>query len=142
MVKGHIDPQIEKIKKLYRTKMEMMLSGMSEFMPEDLRWTRPEGGMFLWVNLPDWMDSSELLKKALKKRVAFVTGKAFFADPKEGNSSMRLNFTHPSDEMITEGLRRLGSVVNQELISKWDRPPESIERRMEDAVKGSLVGKS
>jgi len=142
IVKGHIDPQIEKIKKIYSRKMDTMLAGMAEFMPDELRWTKPEGGMFLWVSLPDWMDSSDLLKKALKKRVAFVTGRAFFADPKEGNTSLRLNFTHPSDEMITEGLRRLGSVINQELISKWDRPPESIERKMEDAVKGSLLGKS
>lgn len=142
IAQGHIDPQIEKIKKIYSRKMEIMLAGMSEFMPSDLRWTRPEGGMFLWVDLPEWMDSAELLKKALKKRVAFVTGRAFFANPKEGDSSVRLNFTHPSDELITEGLRRLGSVVNQELVSKWDRPPESIERKMEDAVKGSLLGKS
>jgi 2-aminoadipate transaminase len=142
MVKGHIDPQIEKIRSIYSRKMEIMLAGMSEFMPDDLSWTRPEGGMFLWVNLPGWMDSSELLKKALKKRVAFVTGKAFFADPREGNNSLRLNFTHPSDEMITEGLRRLGSVVNQELVSKWDRPSENLDREMEDAVKGSLVGRS
>jgi len=142
IVKGHIDPQIEKIRSIYSRKMEIMLAGMSEFMPDDLSWTRPEGGMFLWVNLPGWMDSSELLKKALKKRVAFVTGKAFFADPREGNNSLRLNFTHPSDEMITEGLRRLGSVVNQELVSKWDRPSENLDREMEDAVKGSLVGRS
>ncbi len=142
VVQGHIDPQIERIKKVYSRKMELMLAGMSEFMPEDLHWTRPEGGMFLWVNLPEWMDSADLLKKALKKRVAFVTGSAFFADPREGNSAMRLNFTHPSDQMITEGLRRLGSVVNQEFVSKWDRPPETIERKMEDAVKGSLLGKS
>jgi 2-aminoadipate transaminase len=142
MVKGHIDPQIEKIRSIYSRKMEIMLAGMSEFMPDDLSWTRPEGGMFLWLNLPGWMDSSELLKKALKKRVAFVTGKAFFADPREGNNSLRLNFTHPSDEMITEGLRRLGSVVNQELVSKWDRPSENLDREMEDAVKGSLVGRS
>jgi 2-aminoadipate transaminase len=88
------------------------------------------------------MDSSELLKKALRKRVAFVSGRAFYADPKEGASAMRLNFTHPSDSMITEGLRRLGSVVNQEMVSKWDKSKETEERKLEDAVKGSLLGKS
>jgi 2-aminoadipate transaminase len=142
IVQGHIDPQIEKIKKMYSRKMDLMLAGMSEYMPSELRWIKPEGGMFIWVNLPEWMDSQELLKKALKKRVAFVTGRAFFAEPKQGNSSLRLNFTHPSDEMITEGLRRLGSVVNQELVSRWDKSPESIDRKMEDAIKGSLIGKS
>ena len=142
IARGHIDPQIEKIKKLYARKMQLMLAGMDEFMPDGLEWTKPEGGMFLWVDLPEWMDSGELLKKALRKRVAFVTGKAFFAEPKDGTSSMRLNFTHPSDNLITEGLRRLGSVVNQEIVSKWDRSKDLDERKMEDAVKGSLLGKS
>ena len=142
IVRGHIDPQIEKIKKLYSKKMDIMLSGMDEFMPDGIEWTKPDGGMFLWVDLPDWMDSGELLKKALKKRVAFVTGKAFFADPKDGTTSLRLNFTHPSDPMITEGLRRLGSVVNQEIVSKWDKSNESVDRKIEDAVKGNLIGKS
>jgi 2-aminoadipate transaminase len=142
IVRGHIDPQIEKIKQLYKRKMDLMLSGMEEFMPDGIGWTEPEGGMFLWVTLPEMMDSVELLKKALRKRVAFVSGRAFFADPKEGTSTMRLNFTHPSDQMITEGLRRLGSVLNQEIVSKWDKSKETDERRMEDAVRGSLLGKS
>jgi len=142
IVRGHIDPQIERIKKIYSKKMDLMLSGMDEYMPDGIKWTKPEGGMFLWVDLPSWMDSGELLKKALKKRVAFVTGKAFFADPKDGTTSLRLNFTHPSDSLITEGLRRLGSVVNQEIVSKWDKSNESVERKIEDAVKGNLIGKS
>jgi 2-aminoadipate transaminase len=142
IVRGHIDPQIEKIKQLYKRKMRLMLSGMDEFMPEGIEWTKPEGGMFLWVTLPEQMDSAELLQKALRKRVAFVTGKAFFADPKDGTNSLRLNFTHPSDTMITEGLRRLGSVLNQEIVSKWDKSKGTEERRMEDAVRGSLIGKS
>jgi len=142
IVQGHIDPQIEKIRKIYSRKMDIMLNGMSEFMPDGIDWTKPDGGMFLWVELPKWMDSGELLRKALKKRVAFVTGKAFFADPKDGTTSLRLNFTHPSDPMITEGLRRLGSVVNQEIVSNWDRSKESVDRKIEDAVKGNLIGKS
>jgi hypothetical protein len=89
------------------------------------------------------MDSSKLLEKALKKRVAFVTGKAFFADPKEGTTSLRLNFTHPTDPLITEGLRRLGSVFNQEMVHRWDKSTtETEEKKMLDAVRGSLIGKS
>ena len=140
IVRGHIDVQVEKIKKIYSRKMDMMLSGMDELMPKGISWTRPEGGMFVWVDLPEAMDSAEVLKKALKKHVAFVTGKAFFADPKEGSSSLRLNFTHPSDEMITEGLRRLGSVLNQEIISRWDKSTD--ERNIEEAVKGTMLGRS
>ncbi|MGQ9587457.1 MAG: aminotransferase-like domain-containing protein [Thermoplasmata archaeon] len=142
MIRGHIDEQIERIKNIYSRKLGIMLKGMDEFMPKGLDWMRPEGGMFIWVTLPEGMDSSELLKKALKKRVAFVGGRAFFADPREGSNTMRLNFTHPSDDLITEGLRRLGSVINQEIVSGWDRPTESVQRKMEDAVKGALIGKS
>ncbi|MGB2582163.1 MAG: hypothetical protein WBD03_06805 [Thermoplasmata archaeon] len=61
------------------------------------------------------MSSVELLEKAVKKKVAFVSGKAFYPDPADGFSTLRLNFTYPSDEMITEGLRRLGSVLDEEL---------------------------
>lgn len=142
VAEGHMDQQIEKIKKVYSRKMNIMLSGMNEFMPKGLHWTKPEGGMFLWVTLPESMDSGELLKKALKKRVAFVSGRAFFAEPKDGLNSMRLNFTHPSDQMITEGLRRLGSVINQELVSTWDKSKGSDESKMEDALKGTLIGKA
>ena len=140
IVRGYIDPQIEKIRKIYSRKMDLMLKGMDEFMPEGISWVEPDGGMFIWVELPESMDSADLLKKALKKRVAFVTGKAFFADPRDGTTSMRLNFTHPSDEMITEGLRRLGSVLNQEIVSKWDKSAD--DRNIEDVVKGANIGKS
>ncbi len=140
IVRGHIDPQIEKTRKIYSRKMDLMLNGMEELMPKGITWTRPDGGMFLWVTLPESMDSAELLKKALKRRVAFVTGKAFFADPKDGTNTLRLNFTHPSDELITEGLRRLGAVLNQEMVSKWDRSPE--DKNIEEVVKGTILGRS
>jgi 2-aminoadipate transaminase len=140
IVRGHIDPQIEKTRKIYSRKMDLMLNGMEELMPKGITWTRPDGGMFIWVTLPESMDSAELLKKALKKRVAFVTGKAFFADPKDGTNTLRLNFTHPSDELITEGLRRLGAVLNQEMVSKWDRSPE--DKNIEEVVKGTMLGRS
>ncbi len=140
--RGFIGPQLEKIKKLYGRKLDIMLAGMDEYMPRGMRWEKPQGGMFLWVTLPEGMDSGELLPKALKRRVAFVQGKAFFADPKEGRSTLRLNFTHPTDEQITEGVRRLGAVINQEMLSGWDRSGDQIDKKLQDALKGSLVGKS
>lgn len=143
VARGHVGPQVERIKRLYGRKLKVMLEAMTEFMPEGVTWERPEGGMFLWVTLPSGVDPDDLLKKALKKRVAFVQGKAFFADPRDGSNNIRLNFTFPDDEKIVEGLRRLGSVINQELLSKWDRTREAEEeRRLEEAVKGGLVGKS
>jgi len=142
VAQGFIDPQIEKIKKLYSRKLKVMLSGMDEYMPKGVKWEKPQGGMFLWATLPNELDSAELLNSALKKRVAFVTGRAFYPEPKDGRCNMRLNFTHPSDEMITEGLRRLGSVVNQEIVSKWDQPRSADDQKLEAATRGGLIGKS
>lgn len=138
MVQGHIDSQIEKIKKIYGRKLDLMLKGLEEYAPSEIKWVRPQGGMFLWVTLPETIDSGDLLAKALKKRVAFVTGKAFFVDPRDGKNAMRLNFTHPADDMITEGLKRLGSVMNQELVSRWDR---SEDGKLQDEIRKTLIGK-
>jgi 2-aminoadipate transaminase len=142
VVRGHIDKQIQKIRAIYGRKLDIMLKGMKEFMPSGLRWVEPDGGMFLWVNLPEGLNSPDLLESALKKRVAFVSGRAFFPDPRDGFGSMRLNFTHASDELITEGLKRLGAVINQEMVSKCDRSRDAIDAQVMDAVKGNLVGKS
>ena len=138
IIQGHIDPQIEKIKKIYGRKLDIMLRGLEEYAPSEIKWVKPEGGMFLWVTLPETIDSGDLLTKALKKRVAFVTGKAFYADPRDGKNAMRLNFTHPSDDTITEGLKRLGSVMNQELVSRWDK---SEDGRLQDEIRKTLIGK-
>lgn len=115
MARGHIDTQIEKIREIYGRKMNIMLDGMERFMPDGVKWVPPEGGMFLWATLPEGTSSGELLEKALRKRVAFVSGRAFFPDPADGMSTLRLNFTHPSDELIVEGLKRLGSVFEDEI---------------------------
>lgn len=142
VVRGHIDPQVAAIRKLYGRKLEVMLRGLKEYMPSGIRWVEPEGGMFLWATLPEGLSSPELLEAALKRRVAFVSGRAFFPDPKDGAPYMRLNFTHPTDELITEGLKRLGAVVHQEMASKLDRSGDPDRKKIEQAVRGDLVGKA
>lgn len=141
MARNLMDKQIVKICEVYGRKLKLMLDGMDEFMPAGVKWMKPEGGMFLWATLPEGMESPVLLEKALKKRVAFVSGRAFFPDPRDGFNTMRLNFSHPADDLITEGLRRLGAVINQEMVSKWDKASDKDEKRMTDAMKGSLVGR-
>lgn len=141
MARGHMDRQIRTIREIYGRKLKVMLDGMEEFMPKGVTWLRPEGGMFLWATLPDGIESPALLEKALEKRVAFVSGKAFFPDPRDGFSTMRLNFSHPSDEMITEGLRRLGAVIGQEMASRRDAPADTDHERISKAASGSPVGK-
>ena len=91
----------------------LMLESMKKYLPANVTWTIPDGGLFLWVTLPEGMNSKELLKKALVKKVAFVPGSAFATD---GNifNTMRLNFSNASDENIVEGIRRLGEVIKEE----------------------------
>lgn len=118
MARKLMDRQIGKIKEIYGRKLKIMLAGMDEFMPEGLTWVEPEGGMFLWVTLPDGLESPRLLEEALKKKVAFVSGRAFFPNPRDGFSTLRLNFSYPADDQITEGLRRLGAVIGQGMAPK------------------------
>jgi DNA-binding transcriptional MocR family regulator len=82
-------------------------------MPEGVSWTRPEGGMFVWLTLPEGIDGAELLAKSLKsERVAFVPGRAFFADGSNGNT-LRLSFSCADEAMIAEGIARLGRLLRQ-----------------------------
>ena len=89
-----------------------MLQTMEETFPEGVRWTRPDGGMFLWVTLPEHLDAGELFKDAIKEKVAYVVGSAFYADG-SGKNTMRLNFSYPSDELVEEGTRRLARVLGK-----------------------------
>jgi 2-aminoadipate transaminase len=115
MNRGLMDPHIEKIRTMYKRKRDIMLAAMEEDFPEGLSWTRPEGGMFSWVTMPEHVDSRVLLMRAIKEdNVAFVIGSAFYPDG-SGKNHMRLNFSHSSDEMLKEGIRRLGVTLYKEL---------------------------
>ncbi len=115
--RGYLDSHLEKIRALYGHKMKVMLDAMDEYMPEKVKWTRPEGGMFLWVTLPEGCDTVEMFKKAIEKKVAYVVGTAFYADG-GGHRSMRLNFSYPTDEQIVEGVKRLAEVIREEMGEK------------------------
>ena len=91
---------------------------MKKFFPSEVTWTQPDGGLFLWVVLPEEMQSKNLLKKALEKKVAFVPGQTFSTDGKIDNT-MRLNFSNASDENIEEGIKRLSEVIKDELKSNY-----------------------
>jgi DNA-binding transcriptional MocR family regulator len=90
-----------------------MLAAMEMYFPEEVVWTRPSGGLFLWATLPAWMDAAELLKTAIEHKVAFVPGFAFQPDAANGagKNTCRLNFSNANPEMITEGIKRLGKVI-------------------------------
>lgn len=114
--RGLLEPHIKKIIEVYRNKRDVMLKALKEYMPMDagIDWTHPEGGLFLWVTLPEKMDAEELFPKAVEKKVAYVVGSAFHFD-RSGKNTMRLNFSYPTEEQIIEGIKRLAGLVKEEL---------------------------
>lgn len=105
-----VDKHIENIKAMYRDQRNLMVEMIEEYFPEDVKITRPEGGMFLWVTLPEDLSPLKLFDLAIKENVAFVPGKAFYTDDM-GDNTLRLNFSNSSADKIEEGIKRLGSVI-------------------------------
>jgi 2-aminoadipate transaminase len=91
-----------------------MLESLCNCMTEDVSWTKPEGGLFLFVTLPDFLDAEQLLYKAIEKKVAFVIGNVFYCNG-EGKNTMRLNFSFVNDEQNLKGIERLASVIKDEI---------------------------
>jgi len=106
--------QIKVYREMYRERRDAMLAGLVEHMPPGTTWTHPNGGFFVWVTLPEGLDSQAMLPRAISARVAYTTGTAFYADGL-GSRNMRLSFCFPTPERIIEGTRRLGEVLAQEL---------------------------
>ncbi|MBB3316152.1 DNA-binding transcriptional MocR family regulator [Rhizobium sp. BK181] len=109
------DAQVAKITSVYSHRRNVMLAALEKYMPAGTSWTKPEGGMFIWVTLPDGMDGAKLLAKSLETaKVAFVPGKAFFADG-SGENTFRVSFSCANDQMIEEGISRLGALITGEI---------------------------
>lgn len=106
---GYMERHVPKIRAVYAPRYEAMLHGLSLYFKQ-ARWTTPDGGMFVWVTLPNTIDTEELLPKALKHGVAFVPGISFYPVPTK-SSALRLNFTNQPPEKIHEGLKRLASLL-------------------------------
>jgi DNA-binding transcriptional MocR family regulator len=106
-----IHTHTEKIRKVYKMRRDAMLASLEKHMPAGVTWTRPEGGMFIFITLPKAVDGAELLKRAIvEKRVAFVPGAAFFAD-RSGTNTIRLSFSLNEPGTIDEGIKRLGELL-------------------------------
>jgi len=101
-------------RELYRERRDTMLESLASLMPAGTRWTRPEGGLFIWVTLPPGLHSKAMLPRAINARVAYVPGTGFYADG-SGTDTMRLSYCLPPPERIREGVRRLASVMEQEM---------------------------
>ena len=109
------DSHIDTIRSAYRARRDAMLEALQAHMPEGVSWTKPEGGMFIWVTLPDTLDGADLLKQSLEsERVAFVPGHAFFADG-SGRNTLRLSYSTSTEGKIAEGIERLGQLITRAL---------------------------
>jgi 2-aminoadipate transaminase len=117
---GFLDEHVKFIRHLYRERRDVMLEALEEFFPGEVAWTRPQGGLFLWVTLPGDLDIQEVLQAAIRENVAFVPGDAFYAHPESGpNQHMRLNFSCATPEQIREGINRLSLAVKSQLLLNY-----------------------
>ncbi|RKS79298.1 DNA-binding transcriptional MocR family regulator [Actinomadura pelletieri DSM 43383] len=106
--------QIKDFRELYRTRRDAMLESLDQLMPDGCTWTRPAGGFFVWLTLPEGLDAKAMAPRAIAERVAYVPGTGFYADG-TGHRHMRLSYCFPEPHRIKEGIRRLAAVVEQEI---------------------------
>lgn len=111
---GFLQPKVDYIIDLYREKRDIMLKALEDYMPEGVTWTKPQGGLFLFVTCPEKINTTEMFKKAIDKKVAYVSGSSFYCDG-TGHNTMRLNFSYCSKEMNVEGIKRLAEVIKSEM---------------------------
>jgi 2-aminoadipate transaminase len=105
---------VEDLVVLYKRRRDVMLEALREHFPAAATWTKPQGGLFIWATLPDYIDTGDLLAKALRNDVAFVPGTAAYVDDR-GKNSMRLNFSGVTEEEIREGIKRIGRVIEEQV---------------------------
>jgi len=117
MRRGLLEPHIQKIKEIYKKKKDYLLDCLQRFMPqaEGLKWTRPEGGLFLWLTMPEYISADEMFPEAVENNIAYVVGSAFHCH-QVGHNTMRLNFSYPSEAEMEEGVKRLARVIEKRLV--------------------------
>ena len=109
---GFLDQHIRRIRPVYRERRDAMLAALERHCPPGIRWTRPQGGLFTWLTLPEGQDATKILAEALKEKVAFVPGAPFYPCG-GGERCLRLNFSYCRPEVIEEGIARLGRVFSK-----------------------------
>ncbi len=106
-----MDAHVAKINALYKHKAELMIAALEKYMPKEVKFTRPEGGLFLWCTLPAGVSLDEFMKESIAQKVFVVTGKAFNCDETADSDSFRLNYSMPSDEEIDKGVKIIGEII-------------------------------
>jgi 2-aminoadipate transaminase len=115
--KGLLEKNLKKTIALYSERRDFMIKCFHDYMPENVTWTEPEGGLFLFVTLPPRLDADDVFRKAIEKNVAFVSGSSFFCND-SGRNTMRINFSYSNTTEIEEGVKRLSAVIREELTGK------------------------
>ncbi|MCO5326656.1 MAG: PLP-dependent aminotransferase family protein [Solirubrobacterales bacterium] len=105
---------VAELSRIYSSRRNAMIEALERYFPPQATWSEPEGGLFLWATLPDYIDTTDLLAKALRDNVAFVPGEAAYTDGR-GSGSMRLNYSAQSEDEIREGVRRIGAVIDEQV---------------------------
>jgi len=116
--RGILRQHVKRLRDVYRSRRDTMLDAMEEHWPQGTSWTRPEGGLFLWARVPECIDTQEFLAKAIEAKVAYVPGSAFYPTQGGGKHTMRLNFSNAREELINEGIYRIGIALKQELAQR------------------------
>ncbi|OIP12217.1 MAG: aminotransferase [Caldisericum sp. CG2_30_36_11] len=111
---GHLNNYLEIVRKNYKIKLDSMLGALEKYFPEETTWTEPQGGMFVWAEVPEYVDTDQLFREALQEKVAYVIGSAFYPYG-EDKHHMRLNFSLNTPEKIEEGIKRLGNLLKKKI---------------------------
>jgi 2-aminoadipate transaminase len=111
LTEGYLKEQLPKIISLYKPKQEAMLQALDAYFPDGFKWSKPDGGMFIWVEGPNGLDMERLYWKAIDRKVAFVPGKFFFTQKGEGQETLRLNYTMADEQTIDQAVKRLAEVM-------------------------------
>jgi len=112
---GHLERQLPRILDIYRPRQQAMLAALERHLPEDFQWTRPEGGMFVWIRASAGIDTERLYPRAVERGVAFVPGKFFYVHKEDGISTLRMNFTAADPETIDRAVGIIGDLIAEEL---------------------------
>jgi 2-aminoadipate transaminase len=110
---------VKRLMRLYKERRDAMLDALAEFMPKEVHWTHPEGGLFVWATLPSYLDATDMLPRAVQKNVAYVPGEGFYAGG-AGKNCMRLNFSFVEPEKIRRGIEILAEVIRERMELRGD----------------------
>jgi 2-aminoadipate transaminase len=119
MIRYGLENHLEEIRPIYREKRDAMIAALERYMPEDagITWTNPEGGLFVWMRLPEGIDTTDMLQDAIEHKVAYVPGASSYVDGR-GQNTIRLSYSLVTPELIDEGIRRLAGVVKTAIEAK------------------------